>query len=666
MALIITADGIDALASAESTGVKLQATHMAVGDGNGNAAAHTSESPSLINERWRGELQEIKKKNAGEVEFTAHVPFTVGDWYVREVAIYAGDVLLAIGSHPEVWKPAPEAPDKLELLICAPVVFGNTDNISVTVDSTKVLASQEHVAEEIAKHNDSGTAHAGVFDAVAAHIGDKNNPHDVTPGIIGAAAADHTHGIPSIRQAILQCPTKNGLPDFLSSPLSSAVHDIFGDASILATFGLNGTAGDSGGAYDGVWSGVETYELGHLGQAASFDGASGIIASTFPQLGFDTPKAASLWFNTVSTDLSETILQIVEGSTNRYTLGISNGYVSCHKANNNTSYGFNFPALNDGQWHHIVGQYDGAGTISVYIDGVFAYSGGGVGQSSSNSFSEFDGLGIGINAYSVNSRNFNGKVDQVRIFNRILTADEVSALYNESAATGNQDVAIKCSSDNPLAVTFAKGFSQDGPVDVFARYEAGKTVLASQLTISARNYIYINEDGTVGASITPPEYGFAKTGTGDFFDLNSYTMFDAAASPVARVYIGYVDIDGAGSIANSYCYAPGAYAVREVNGGADITINSRYVEENPFGINTPVLVEAEVSKNNRWTFPGWVYFSTVVSGVRAHYIQGEGVVVQTAKDRIWEASNRTGDGAGDNSTAIVTSALCRVKFRRIF
>tara|TARA_Y100001954_G_scaffold237898_1_gene303245 strand:- start:52917 stop:53849 length:933 start_codon:yes stop_codon:yes gene_type:complete len=193
MALIITADGIDALASAESTGVKLQATHMAVGDGNGNAVAHTSESPSLINERWRGELQEIKKKNAGEVEFTAHVPFTVGDWYVREVAIYAGDVLLAIGSHPEVWKPAPEAPDKLELLICAPVVFGNTDNISVTVDSTKVLASQEYVAGEFTKHNGDVEAHGGVLIGAATHASAKDNPHNVTAEQVGAAANNHVH-----------------------------------------------------------------------------------------------------------------------------------------------------------------------------------------------------------------------------------------------------------------------------------------------------------------------------------------------------------------------------------------------------------------------------------------------------------------------------------------
>lgn len=171
MSLILTKEGLAAYAQSEATGVKLQATHMAVGDGGGASVAHTDASETLINETWRGELQRIEVAASGEVEFEGHVPITVGGWYIREVALYADDTLLALGSHPETWKPAPESPDKVELVITAPVMFASADNISLTVDVTKVLATQENVNNAINTHNTSDTAHADIREAIAAVAG---------------------------------------------------------------------------------------------------------------------------------------------------------------------------------------------------------------------------------------------------------------------------------------------------------------------------------------------------------------------------------------------------------------------------------------------------------------------------------------------------------------
>jgi len=179
MSLILTKAGLNAYAQSETTGTKLQATHMAVGDGGGAPVAHTDTSEALVNETWRGELQSIEVAASGEVEFTGHVPITMGGWYIREIAIYANDTLLALSSHPETWKPAPEAPDKVELVITAPVKFANTDNINLTVDTTKVLASQEHVATKIEEHNTSDDAHAALLGEYAPK-GHKHPTEDVT------------------------------------------------------------------------------------------------------------------------------------------------------------------------------------------------------------------------------------------------------------------------------------------------------------------------------------------------------------------------------------------------------------------------------------------------------------------------------------------------------
>jgi hypothetical protein len=196
MALILTKAGLTALASAETTGIKEKATHIAVGDGNGVVPEFAEDSAGLVNERWRGDLQTIELKSDGKtVEFAGHVPITVGGWYIREVAIYADDTLLAIGGHPSMWKPGPEdSANKLEATIYAPVKIDNAGTtLDLTVDSTKVMASQEHVAEKIATHDDEGTAHGGALAAAGQHAANKENPHNVTCDQIGASPSDHTH-----------------------------------------------------------------------------------------------------------------------------------------------------------------------------------------------------------------------------------------------------------------------------------------------------------------------------------------------------------------------------------------------------------------------------------------------------------------------------------------
>ena len=73
-------------------------------------------------------------------------------------------------------------------------------------------------------------------------------------------------------------------------------------------------------------------------------------------------------------------------------------------------------------WHHVAGVYDGS-FASLYVDGVRVAS-----STKSGSFSSFapsiGGLGAG-------SENFNGRIDEVRIWSRALTADEVKARYND-------------------------------------------------------------------------------------------------------------------------------------------------------------------------------------------------------------------------------------------
>lgn len=96
---------------------------------------------------------------------------------------------------------------------------------------------------------------------------------------------------------------------------------------------------------------------------------------------------------------------------------------------------------------------------------------------------------------------------------------------------------------------------------------------------------------------------------------------------------------------------------------ASITINSRYVIPNPFGNSTPVICWAEVFANGKWSRTGWIFEGGSGFGTSASYVQGEGIVVQTAKSYLMGWSVDAGGGHG--ATTTVTSAPCRVFVRKL-
>jgi len=80
--------------------------------------------------------------------------------------------------------------------------------------------------------------------------------------------------------------------------------------------------------------------------------------------------------------------------------------------------------LNDNQWHHIVATYNGTG-ITLYIDGTFDSSKAASGSISYNSRS----LLIGVQA-AAGLTYFDGYIDNVKIYNRAISLNEVRAGFN--------------------------------------------------------------------------------------------------------------------------------------------------------------------------------------------------------------------------------------------
>jgi hypothetical protein len=96
----------------------------------------------------------------------------------------------------------------------------------------------------------------------------------------------------------------------------------------------------------------------------------------------------------------------------------------------------NTPTLNLTGWVHIIGCWDAANTnLTIYTNGARAASGVISGNALEVPSLKFD---IGYEGYPGYPRYYNGKIDDLRIYNRVLTDSERQQLYNGGAGTEDE------------------------------------------------------------------------------------------------------------------------------------------------------------------------------------------------------------------------------------
>jgi len=89
-------------------------------------------------------------------------------------------------------------------------------------------------------------------------------------------------------------------------------------------------------------------------------------------------------------------------------------------------------SVNDGQWHHIAGTYDGS-KICLYVDGKLDVSSEATGSVEVNDYNVI----VGANAEKP-GRNFKGSIDDVRIYSYALSAEEVQTISAEQNPTSEK------------------------------------------------------------------------------------------------------------------------------------------------------------------------------------------------------------------------------------
>ena len=203
--------------------------------------------------------------------------------------------------------------------------------------------------------------------------------------------------------------------------------NFFNDDSTVATYKLDGDAGDdSGNGYNGTASNV-TYAAGKFDDAAVFNGSSYITTS----LDFDslTDYSISMWIYISATPSASDIFAGTiqnSGALNGIYLSIqTDRTIRFFERNSSTNASSltSTDTINAGSWNHILVVRNG-GTNLLYINNGTAVS------TSNGTITHAEDFTIGRGGAHT-SGLFEGKIDQVRIFDRALDSGEVTQLYNE-------------------------------------------------------------------------------------------------------------------------------------------------------------------------------------------------------------------------------------------
>jgi hypothetical protein len=115
-------------------------------------------------------------------------------------------------------------------------------------------------------------------------------------------------------------------------------------------------------------------------------------------------------------------------------------------------------AINDGAWHQCVAtRLQSSGTLSLYVDGILQASGNG----STNSLKASPYLRFGARQTGANF--FNGSLDDIRIYNRALGSNEVTALYWDSAFPAVAPTNLTATAgNNQVTLSWASGLGISG------------------------------------------------------------------------------------------------------------------------------------------------------------------------------------------------------------
>lgn len=146
---VFTKQGLALLTEAIQNGTKLGITSMAFGDGGGSLPVPNENFTSMVREVHRTQLNSLAPdpNNANWLRADAVIASATGGFNIRELGLYAGNILVAYSNYPATYKPNPSDGTARIMSFRMILQIDNTANFDLVIDPDVVLATIQKVED---------------------------------------------------------------------------------------------------------------------------------------------------------------------------------------------------------------------------------------------------------------------------------------------------------------------------------------------------------------------------------------------------------------------------------------------------------------------------------------------------------------------------------------
>lgn len=362
------------------------------------------------------------------------------------------------------------------------------------------------------------------------------------------------------------------------SPLGNETVDtlqVFGDTSCLALYKFENDETDVSGNYNGTGTSIQ-YAAGRYGQSAVFNGSSSVITLPSALSDGSTTDASciSFWFFTgaeiTSSTTNNEIMNFAQSSSNfgKIALGSTTGNfgsetisVTSDVTDQYTYSKTNIPA----GWNHVVVQWNSSNTKwDIYVNNV-AHTTYTFGTNEQGKFA----LKFGQRS----TFYYTGRLDQIRVFNKILSTSEIKTLYEENSlvasyrfeGNSSDDTRNNDGSDSNMTYEFGLNFTPD--------------LVWLKNRDTARSHLLVDSSRGRAKNIYPDSTSAETTSNAG----NDFVSFDSGGFTVGSTQQAYANDSGDEYVA--WCFKAGGGTTTTNNDG-ELTVNVQANQDAGFSIIT--------------------------------------------------------------------------------
>lgn len=240
--------------------------------------------------------------------------------------------------------------------------------------------------------------------------------------------------------------------------------------------------------------------------------------------------------------------------------------------------------LNDGKWHHLAVTFDRDGLVSSYLDGEFKQS---TSFASLNNSDLVAGLPLGIMSDSNLEWELDGSVDEISIFRKVLSLQEVRLMMHQPLSGDESDLAAYWTFDQDFAN--AEDITQGLSTPFYN--DATKTTSTVPFGVGTTT-VAAEAVGIVSFPNEALEIDFSQAGTGDLL-----------ASKIALFPNDSVGIENQIILADEY-WVVHRYSSASMSATLTFTSSADITTEDQTDPASLSLYQRDLGSDGEWTFVG--------------------------------------------------------------